>query len=650
MLISQFSMAQRVPPDTLSIREVVISSYKPLQEAGRNETTIDTLIMKREADASLSDMLSRYATVFIKSEGRGALASASFRGMAASHTNVEWNGISLQTPMLGQVDFSLIPVYLVNQISLLPGAGSVTTGNGALGGTILLKSDPEIFDGIRLQVLSGVGSFHTFNEFVHFQAGINKLQLSTRIYRNSSRNDFQFYNKSIANIDPQTGTYIYPLQRNTNARYELEGVMQSVNWQPTVHLQVQAHYWFQHSDRVLPRLNTYEGNEHANISRQKENAHRAATEILWTKNRSKLSFTSGLNAEKMIFYMQNPVYGSGYYNVYYSVSSITSNNNRLQYRFEAGKNTLFKVGYGFDFHHVVTRDTVLHTGYDQYRRNNKLFFSWQQKWKKLFSMQVFVQKEWVNNVALPWVPYLGFEWKMPFEHKLVLHGNISREVHYPTLNDLFWQPGGNPDLLPEEGLVSSLGIRYATEWKRMRWSGGVTWFYNDIRNWIIWLPGLNMSPTNIRHVLSRGLEVNLKTVFPVRKLWVFLRADYALNFSTNLGDASRWGNGSIGKQLPYTPVHSGNFLADVRWKNFSVTWVNHAYSERYATYASNLTTRDRLYPYFMNDLYAGKKWSWQKNSISVQVKIYNLFNEQYWSVLQRPMPGRNYMLLLNYQF
>jgi iron complex outermembrane receptor protein len=426
--------------------------------------------------------------------------------------------------------------------------------------------------------------------------------------------------------------------------------MQSVRWQPLSGLLINAHYWFQHSDRALPRLNTYEGNDNANKSRQKENTHRAVANIQWTKNRSKLLFSSDLNIEKMIFSMQNQVYGSSVYPVYYSVSSVWSYSNKIQYQFEAGKNTLFKAGYTFAFHHVISKDTVQRTGYNQYRRNNKLFVSWQQKWAQLFSMQFFLQKEWVNQDVLPWVPYLGFEMKMPFDQHLVLFGNTSREVHYPTLNDLYWQPGGNPDLLPEEGWVSSAGLRYATKWKKFRWSGKITWFYNDIKNWIIWLPGLNMSATNIRHVLSRGLEVNLKTAFPVRKLWVLLRADYAFNMSTNLGDAARWGGGAVGKQLPYTPVHSGNFTADVRWKQFSITWVNHFYSERYATYASNLTSRDRLYPYSLNDLYLGKKWKWPKNSLSAQLKIYNLFNKQYWSVLQRPMPGINYMLLLNYQF
>lgn len=652
-LISSGLLAQTASTDTLSIREVVISAYKPVQEAGKNEKTIDTLIMKREADATVSDMLSRYANVFIKTLGRGAFSSASFRGMSASHTQVLWNGLSLQTPMLGQVDFSLIPVYLVNRISILPGAGSVTTGSGALGGTLLLNSKPDVAKGIHLRLLSGLGSYSTFNEFVHFQVGSSKIQSSTRIYRNSSKNNFWFLNKDIATIDPKTGAYIYPRQQNTDAAYLLEGVMQSVFWQPCSSLQIQAHYWFQHSNRALPRLTTYEGAENANKNRQIDDTQRAVAKIIWQKQHSKVSFQSGLNYEKMIFSAQNLVVGYGYNSVNYSVSSILSNSNKLEYNYEAGKNTVFKIAYFFDYNHVMTKDTVRHTGYNQYQHRDKLYFSWQQKWTPFFSMQAFVQKEWVNNNSLSWVPYFGFDWLMPFDHRLVMYGNISREVRFPTLNDLYWQPGGNPYLLPEEGLVSSFGFRYANQWKKIHWKADVSWFYNDIKNWIIWMPQrkgvVTMSPVNIRKVVSRGLEMNFKATFPVHRFWVFLRAAYALNLSTNFGNPSKWGN-LAGKQLPYTPMHSGNFSGDVRWKGFSVTWVYHAYSERFVTYSGNLSTLNRLNPYSVNDLYLGKTWGGKKNSFSVQLKIYNLFNKQYWSVTQRPLPGINYMLLFNYQF
>ncbi len=53
------------------------------------------------------------------------MATASFRGTAPSHTQVSWNGISISSPMLGMVDFSLIPVYIIDDLTLKHGAASL---------------------------------------------------------------------------------------------------------------------------------------------------------------------------------------------------------------------------------------------------------------------------------------------------------------------------------------------------------------------------------------------------------------------------------------------------------------------------------------------------------------------------------------------
>jgi len=59
---------------------------------------------------------------------------------------------------------------------------------------------------------------------------------------------------------------------------------------------------------------------------------------------------------------------------------------------------------------------------------------------------------------------------------------------------------------------------------------------------------------------------------------------------------------------------------------------------------------DVIYPYIMNNLYVGKEISMNKAKFDIELKILNLFNEDYRTVLQIPMPGRNYSLLLRYDF
>ena len=637
-------------PDTVAIPEVEVKTVRQLARAGVITHQIDTIAMKRETDASLSDLLSRFSSVFVKSEGRGALSTVEFRGTAPSHTEVYWNGMSLQSPMLGQVDFSQIPVYLIDNISLSPGASSLADGAGALGGTINLKNHLDWSNHFAGTYLSAFGSFSTWNEFLHLEKGSRNFQSSTRIYYNRSRNDFPFINKDIATIDPVTGAYIYPHQRNENAAYLLEGVMQSFGFRLNKNTLLETHYWFQYSDRAIPRLDTYEGSDNSNLSRQQDRTHRAVAKLSRFSKTGTFILQSGLNAEKMIYSIRNMVYGEGYYNALYSISNVYSFYNKAQYQFQPIRNALIKTAATFDLYHVQTRDTVNETGYNQIRRNKGLMVSWQQQLSPNFSAMVLLRKDWVNQFSIPLIPYFGFDWILLQKHKLVLHGNIARNYHFPDLNDLYWQPGGNPNLLPEEGLNSELGIKTSFSGKDIKVQAGLTAFYNDIKNWIIWLPSPMgyWSPQNIQHVVSSGLEANLRVAFSVKKFLVTFKAEYSFTKSINQGNAAHWGTAAVGKQIPFVPVHSANVFVNLSRGNWYLTWINHDYSERFTTSTDELTVRDRLNPYFMNDLYLGKKWTQGSKIISIQLKFFNLFNEQYRSVLQRPMPGRNYMLVLTY--
>jgi iron complex outermembrane receptor protein len=87
-------------------------------------------------------------------------------------------------------------------------------------------------------------------------------------------------------------------------------------------------------------------------------------------------------------------------------------------------------------------------------------------------------------------------------------------------------------------------------------------------------------------------------------------------------------------------------MINLSYKDFFVTYQYNAYSERFTTSSNDLSARNWLYPYFMNNLSAGKAFKLGKMSFTAEINVYNLFNESYHSVLYRPMPGRNFNLLL----
>ena len=138
----------------VELQEVPVTARRPLSNVGTTMTTLDTLTLRETVVNSIADVLAQNTPIFIKSYGRGSLATASFRGTAPSHTQVLWNGMKLNSPTLGMVDFSMIPSFFIDKGSLYHGASSVGVVGGGLGGAVALdtKYTPGL-DGVKLNFL-----------------------------------------------------------------------------------------------------------------------------------------------------------------------------------------------------------------------------------------------------------------------------------------------------------------------------------------------------------------------------------------------------------------------------------------------------------------------------------------------------------------
>ena len=87
---------------------------------------------------SMADVLTFNTSIFIKQYGRATLSTVAFRGTSPSHTQVTWNGMRINSPMLGMTDFSMIPSYFIDDATLLHGTSSVNVTGGGLGGAVML--------------------------------------------------------------------------------------------------------------------------------------------------------------------------------------------------------------------------------------------------------------------------------------------------------------------------------------------------------------------------------------------------------------------------------------------------------------------------------------------------------------------------------
>ncbi len=643
---------QGIRDSLFTIEAVEVTGHRSFlkEEAGLKLTFLDSSILREKASLSLSELLSENTSVFVKSNGRGAMASASFRGTAPSHTRVSWNGINISSPMLGMVDFSLIPVYIIDDLTLKHGAASISDQGGGIGGSINLENRPQWGEKNNYSYIQGMGSYRTFDEYLQVGLGNKWVRSTTRLYHNQSENDYTFINRGIGNLDPETGEVLNPLDTNKNGAYLRYGLVQELYVRPHKDHLVSILYWGQFGQRAIPWPTSYEGPDNANLNEEEQANHKVVASWKYYAPIGNFMLRSGYSGTQMDYLRLRKVPGLGSIPDVYSISQQNSFLNTLSYDRDFGSDLSLEGKLDMNHHDVDTRDTVSGLGYQKQRNEVSLFAALRKSFGERLNLNLMLRQEWVEGKAVPFIPFLGMDYRILKSKKLILKASVARNYHMPTLNDLYWQPNGNPDLLPEEGFTLEAGLEYGKTFGKLDLKTGLTWYRSQIQNWIMWIPSsrMDLEPINIKEVLSTGLEYDLSFRGELRKFTYGITATYAYTRSLNHGDPLVWGDESYGKQLVYIPLHSGNMMMNLGYKNYFITYQYNAYSERYTTSSNDLSRRDWLYPYIMNDLSAGANFRIKKVRLSAEFKIYNLFNESYHSVLYRPMPGRNYMVVLKF--
>ena len=119
----------------VEIDEVEVISSRKLSEIGGGKSNLDTLLFKSNISSSMAEVLLMTTGVYVKHSGRASLSTVAIRGAGASHTQVAWNGLKINSPMMGQVDFSTMPAYFMREGRVLYAATSLAETSGGLGGS-----------------------------------------------------------------------------------------------------------------------------------------------------------------------------------------------------------------------------------------------------------------------------------------------------------------------------------------------------------------------------------------------------------------------------------------------------------------------------------------------------------------------------------
>ncbi|NBC09242.1 MAG: TonB-dependent receptor plug domain-containing protein, partial [Bacteroidetes bacterium] len=237
---------------------------------GQPTTRWDSADISRYGAYSLPDLLERETGVFVKSYGLGSSATTSIRGGSAGHTAVTWNGLPLQSPMLGQLDFSLLPMLIVDQASLQRGGNTASWGSGAVGGTVGLRSKPLSYQGLEANAQTVLGSFGLWDQQMKVKYKSGRWGFNTRLFHREAQNDFSY---TLANGGRR---------RQSNAAFLQQGLLQEVYWQPHQKHQLSLYAWWQTTDRELPPTST----QNTSLATQQDSTLRTSLQWRYLGDRS----------------------------------------------------------------------------------------------------------------------------------------------------------------------------------------------------------------------------------------------------------------------------------------------------------------------------------------------------------------------------
>ncbi len=83
------------------------------------------------------------------------------------------------------------------------------------------------------------------------------------------------------------------------------------------------------------------------------------------------------------------------------------------------------------------------------------------------------------------------------------------------------------------------------------------------------------------------------------------------------------------------------------WHYWSVLYKWNFYSKRYTMSSNDVTLSGTLPEYYMSNVSIERMVDLKPVSLSLKLSVNNLFNEEYLSVLSRPMPGINFEFFIS---
>lgn len=559
---------------------------------------------------TLSDKLIDATSLYLKTYGNGQLSSITLRGTTASQTAVLWNGMNINSPTLGQTDFSLIPLFMFDEISIQYGSGSSLYGTDAIGGSIMLGQSPARFDGrFTSSVIQQLGSFGRWNSGVKATYGSRRWEFSTKVYRSFIENNFPYFTKAVGYS-----------KRQDNAAVLNYGINQQIHYKISAAQQISLDGMYTYNFREIQPSVSDTGDE----TLQDVDTRLA---IKYQNN-----FGAGIFAATTAYSKSDQDYTDDVTSNVRSEQLITL----LSFDINVGKKTDFRSGANISRFSVSSENFEKGLAEERY----DVFLSVRHSISSSWTVNANFRQSFYAGRYAPFAPTLGTEFYLIRNEKndLKLRAHASRAFKVPTLNDRYYQPVGNENLKPEDAFNIESGVVWGRKTDHCEYQVDLSVFRTWIDQMIIWQPQSGQwKPENLQKVHIHGIELNAKATWNISRYQIHGNILYGYTRSINQEGVDKI---FVDKQLAYVPIHTGRAsLAVSRGYWRADTRINFT-GLRYVV-LDNTTSLD---PYVLLDASMGRQFVFDNFSFTMKGEVNNILNTYYENLSSRAMPGRNYAI------
>ncbi|HUH25795.1 MAG TPA: TonB-dependent receptor, partial [Flavobacterium sp.] len=473
-LFSFLSVALYAQENPTTFLDELIIEHQKISNQSKSQRTItlnDSLIV--ESTGTFTDFLQKNTSIYFKENGYGMVSSPSFRGTTAQQTSVLWNGIKMNSALLGQTDFNSTAFKSYDNIVVKPGGGSVLYGSGAIGGTIHLNNDLLFNKPLTNEIVLSYGSYNTKGIHYKVSTGTEKWAVQALFGYNKSANDYEWIGKNRKNINGQ----FFNVDFGTAIAYKIN------------HKNKLAFYSSTFADeRHFALLTPYQTK-----TKYQNSYNRNLLKWNYKSNRFLNTFYVAHTQEAYTYFDQLPKddHSGGMATMwllknesFYQVSHRLKLSALLEYQMTKGEGTNSGLPYATQ---EIGSLSVL-ANYDFSKTNG---------------IEIGLKHENAKDYQNPFLFSAGYYLNTnQYELKI----NTSKNYRIPTFNDLYWQPGGNLDLKPENSYQIDINNGFVSK----NFNANLSTYYTSITDMIRWVPTNTgfWEANNVDEVTILGAELS----------------------------------------------------------------------------------------------------------------------------------------------